>query len=145
VFIEEEDPRAKLLGLIKSSGFWSSDKAAQVAELAEEEEEWFGMLKGGGRGWLIPPRSLLGEEVLCLVERKGDGDDGVEGADGVFEDSPKSFRALRITEWTRASGPNANLIISFSPWSWMSRRPMILDAFSGSKFWILEKTILVAS
>lgn len=63
----------------------------------------------------------------------------------IEEDKPKSLRALRITEWTRDSGPNANLIISFSPWSWIKRSPMILEAFSGSKFWILEKTILVAS
>lgn len=114
---EEEDPSAKLLGLIKSSGLWSSDKAAQEAELAEEG---FGIVKDGG-GILIPPRSLLEAEEFCLselFERKGDGDDGVEGVDGEFEViSPKSFRALRITEWTRASGPNASLIISFSPWS----------------------------
>jgi hypothetical protein len=37
VIIEEEDPRAKLLGLITLSGFWSSYKAGQVVELAEKE------------------------------------------------------------------------------------------------------------
>jgi hypothetical protein len=39
------------------------------------------------------------EIVIGLVERKGEGDeDGVEGVDGELEGSPKSFRALRITE-----------------------------------------------
>jgi hypothetical protein len=52
---------------------------------------------------------------------------------------------LKITVWISDSGPNANLIISFSPWSWIKSTPIIFHAFSGSMFWILENTILVAS
>lgn len=94
--------------------------------------------------------SLEGVE-FCLA-RKDDGDEdeedgiGDEGDDNEDDDdNPKSFLALTIKELTSASGPNANLIISFSPWSCIRSRPMIFEAFSGSKFWILEKTILVAS
>lgn len=91
------------------------------------------MLRGEGR---------LGRES----GRYGDGaDDGDNGVDGEFEARPRSFLALNTTEWTSDSGPKAKRIISFSPWSWIRRRPMIFEAFSGSRFWILESTILVAS
>lgn len=91
------------------------------------------MLRGEGR---------LGRES----GRNGDGaDDGDNGVDGEFEARPRSFLALNTTEWTSDSGPKAKRIISFSPWSWIRRRPMIFKAFSGSRFWILESTILVAS
>ena len=137
------------LGLIKSSWGWKSLKT----EKEEAEDEGFGIASGDGR--FRPPAPRRREEVeekdVCLdwesglLERKGEGEEGVEGVEGVLDEIPSSFLALRITEWTRASGPNAKRIISFSPWSWISKRPMILEAFSGSKFWILEKTILVAS
>lgn len=74
------------------------------------------------------------------LERKGEG-----GVEGMFGEIPNSCLALTTTEWRRFSGPNANLIISFSPWSWISNKPMIFDAFSGSKLWILENTTFVAS
>lgn len=73
------------------------------------------------------------ESGLLLLERKGDGEDGVEGVEGVFGEMPNSCLALTTIEWRRFSGPNANLIISLSPWSWISNKPMIFDAFSGSK------------
>lgn len=113
---DEEDPlRAKLLlGLmikLFSSWFLSSERAAQEAEA--EEEDGFGMER----------ESLEDEEVefcleivIGLVERKGEGEEGVEGVEGEFDmGTPNSFLALRITEWRKASGPKANLIISFSP------------------------------
>lgn len=75
---------------------------------------------------------------IGFEEQKGEGEESVEEGEFVEEGSPKSFLALRITDWTRVSGPKASLIISFSPWSWIRRRPMILEAFSGSKLWILE-------
>lgn len=83
------------------------------------------------------------ESGLEELERKGEG--GVEGVEEVFGEMPNSCLALTTTEWRRFSGPNANLIISFSPWSWISNKPMIFDAFSGSKLWILENTTFVAS
>jgi hypothetical protein len=87
------------------------------------------------------------EAEFCLEWRKGDGvvdrEAGVPGLDVGMR--PSSFRPFDITDWRRVSGPKANRIISFSPWSWIKRRPMIFAAFSGSKVWILEKTILVAS
>nr|ACR34315.1 unknown [Zea mays]ACR35876.1 unknown [Zea mays]ACR36329.1 unknown [Zea mays] len=58
---------------------------------------------------------------------------------------PRSLRALAMTVCSSASGPKARRIISFSPWSWMSRKPMILAAWSGSSAWIRENTTLVAS
>uniref|UniRef100_A0A0D3GV17 Uncharacterized protein n=1 Tax=Oryza barthii TaxID=65489 RepID=A0A0D3GV17_9ORYZ len=58
---------------------------------------------------------------------------------------PSSFLALAMTVWSSASGPKARRIISFSPWSWMRRKPMILAAWSGSSAWIRENTTLVAS
>ena len=104
------------------------------------ELEGFGMVRErreveelGQEGWR--------EMAMGLLERKGEGEEGGE----LFEVRPKSFLALRITEWTSVSGPKASLIISFSPWSWIRRRPMILEAFSGSMLWILENTTLVAS
>ena len=72
--------------------------APQEAEL----EDGFGIVREGGR---LIPASL--EEVefclemgtgLLLLERKGDGDGGVEGVGGEFEGKPKSFLALTITE-----------------------------------------------
>uniref|UniRef100_A0A7C9B5V6 Uncharacterized protein n=1 Tax=Opuntia streptacantha TaxID=393608 RepID=A0A7C9B5V6_OPUST len=83
------------------------------------------------------------ESGLEELERKEEG--GVEGVEGVFGEMPNSCLALTTIEWRRFSGPNANLIISFSPWSWISNKPMIFDAFSGSKLWILENTTFVAS
>lgn len=55
----------------------------------------------------------------CLEdERKGDGDGGVDGVDGVVVGRrPRSFLALMTREWRRVSGPNASRIISLSPWS----------------------------
>ena len=142
------------MGLIKSSGLWSSEKAAhEGVELeVEEVQVGFGIVREGGTKLTEPlTESLEAEEeefcreiVMGLLERKGEGDEGVDGV-GEFVGKPNSFLALRITEWTKASGPNANLIISFSPWSWIRSKPIILEAFSGSKFWILEKTTLVAS
>ena len=96
------------------------------------------MLRGEGRS--------RDEEEFCLERELGRKcDNGDKGVFGELEARPRSFLALRTTEWTRDSGPKANLIISFSPWSWIRSRPMIFEAFSGSKFWILERTILVAS
>lgn len=112
--------------------------------MADQEE--FGIVRE--RRQVEEEEEFWREMVMGLLGRKGSEgeEEGVEGVAGdKFKGKPNSFLALRITEWTRASGPNANLIISFSPWSWIRRRPMILEAFSGSKFWILEKTILVAS
>jgi hypothetical protein len=71
----------------------------------------------------------------------GDDDDG--GGGGGRRAS--SLRACAMTLWSSASGPKARRIISLSPWSWMSRRPMILAAWSGSSAWIRENTTLVAS
>jgi len=68
---------------------------------------------------------------------------GVAGPDAGSR--PRSLRALAMTVWSSASGPKARRIISFSPWSWMSRKPMILAAWSGSSAWIRENTTLVAS
>jgi hypothetical protein len=56
------------------------------------------MVKEGGR--LKPLLSL--EEVEFCLERKGDGDGGVEELEGVGgelleQDSPNSFLALKIT------------------------------------------------
>lgn len=96
------------------------------------------MLSGDGRLTLLKP--WRGREIGLL-----NGDEGVEGADEVFDEMPSSVLHLRITEWRSESGPKAKRIISFSPWSWIKRRPMILEAFSGSKLWILEKTTFVAS
>ncbi|BAT03256.1 Os07g0682500 [Oryza sativa Japonica Group] len=68
---------------------------------------------------------------------------GVPGPDAGRR--PSSFLALAMTVWSSASGPKARRIISFSPWSWMRRKPMILAAWSGSSAWIRENTTLVAS
>lgn len=138
---EEDTLGAMLLGLIIILSSWfrsSEDRAAQV----EAEEDGFGIVRDS-----LEEAEFCLEIAIGLVERKGAGEDGVVGVDGELDMgiSPKSFRALRITEWRNASGPKANRIISFSPWSWIRRRPMILEAFSGSKFVILENTILVAS
>lgn len=73
----------------------------------------------GGR--VFPRRREEEEEEFCLemltglLAIKGEGIDGVEGEFGEFEGRPSSFLALSMTEWTRVSGPKANLIISFSP------------------------------
>lgn len=56
--------------------------------------------------------------VCCFEERKGDGEGGVDGVDGVVEGRrPRSFLALMTREWRRVSGPKASRIISLSPWS----------------------------
>lgn len=65
--------------------------------------------------------------------------------DEVFEESPKWDFAWFMSDTKRVSGPKAKRIISFSPGSCMNMKPMIFEAFSGSKLWILEKTVFVAS
>lgn len=67
---------------------------AQEAE--EEEEEGFGMVREGGR---LKPLVSLEEDEFCL-ERKGDGDRGVEGVGGelLLQGSPNSFLALKMRE-----------------------------------------------
>lgn len=139
---EEEEPlRAKLLGLIIILSSWFRSSEERAAQLAAEEDG-LGIVRES-----LEDVEFCLERAVGLVERKGEGGEGVEGVEGELDMgiNPKSFRALRITEWRKASGPKANLIISFSPWSWIRRRPMIFEAFSGSKFVILENTILVAS
>ena len=81
------------------------------------------MLNGEGR--LVVPLRILREEddedefwrerEIWLLN--GRGEEGVDGADEVFDEMPSSILALRITEWTSDSGPKAKRIISFSPWS----------------------------
>jgi len=97
-----------VFGLINSrSGLWKSEK-----ELLEVSQEWFGMLRGDGR------LGRKAEEFCRESGRNGDGeDDGDSGVDGEFETKPRSFLALKTTEWTSDSGPKAKRIISFSPWS----------------------------
>lgn len=80
---------------------------------------------------------------LWRARRKG-LDAGEVGL-GLGFSNPSSFRALRMMEWRRVSGPKARRIISLSPLSWIRRKPMIFEAFSGSRVWIREKTTLVAS
>ena len=56
-------------------------------------DEGFGIVRAGG---MLIPLSL--EEVEFCLERKGEGEGGVEGVGGEFEGKPNSVRALRITE-----------------------------------------------
>ncbi|XP_066360383.1 uncharacterized protein [Miscanthus floridulus] len=70
---------------------------------------------------------------------------GVPGPEPGVGSRPRSLRALPMTVWSSASGPKASRIISFSPWSWMRRKPMILAAWYGSSIWICENTTLVGS
>ncbi|GLT51036.1 hypothetical protein SLA2020_244830 [Shorea laevis] len=89
---------------------------------------------------------LAGMDKGRGLEEKGEGEEGVEGVGGFEEESkPKWVLAVTTVACIRASGPKAKRIISFSPWSCISKYPMIFEAFSGSKLWILEYTILVAS
>lgn len=69
----------------------------------------------------------------------------VGGADEAFDESPRWDLAWFMRESRRVSGPKAKRIISFSPGSCMKMKPMIFEAFSGSKLWILENTVFVAS
>lgn len=110
------------LGVRRSSRFWKSEKLGGVheGELLEEEEEEM----------LLVSMCLAVVEVVVVV---------------VGEERPRSLRALRTTEWRRASGPKARRIMSFSLCPCIRRSPMILEALSGSKLWILESTVLVAS
>lgn len=61
------------------------------------------MLSGEGRLPIpLTSRDDVVEDEFCLEREiellNGDGDEGVEGVDGVFDDKPRSFLALRITE-----------------------------------------------
>lgn len=93
------------LGLTRSAS-WKSEKLGVVLQEAETVEEWLlllVMLRGEGR--LRPPRILpevAEEEEFCLEKHieppKGEGEEGVEGVEGEFEERPSSFLALRTTE-----------------------------------------------
>lgn len=68
-----------------------------------------------------------------------------EGADEVFDEMPKWVFAWFMRVMRVVSGPVARRSISCSGGSWMKMKPMILEALSGSKAWIREKTTFVAS
>lgn len=130
-----------------SSVVWKSEKLLEFVQEEGAVEEWLAILSGEGR--FKPPPFILEEaeeQEFCLERErgllKGEGEDGVEGVD---EARWSSFLAWIITDWSKDSGPKAKRIISFSPWSWIRRNPMIFEAFWGSRFWILWKTIFVAS
>lgn len=120
---------------------WISSPDREKGEEAvhEEGDE---TTSGGGR-------TRRRDAEFCPVMTKGlaagAGDAGKVGEDDEGGRNPRSLRALRTTEWRSVSGPKAKRIISFSPWSWINRSPIILAAFSGSILCILENTILVAS
>lgn len=126
-----------------------SQRSAVVSSSRNRKKRFLCKLCSTHLIWKIYKKNRFG--ILKIInlgiwrEEKGESDD-IEGVDGVeVVTMPSSFLALSMTEWTRASGPKARRIISFSPWSWKRRRPMILAALSESRVWILEKTIIVAS
>lgn len=96
---------------------------------------------------------ILGEDCgkgLVLLQGlamglSGDGEEGVEGVDNVLAESPKWIFALKTTFCKRISGPNANRNKSFSVGSCMRIKPIILEAFSGSKLLSFVNSMLVIS
>lgn len=111
-------------------------------------------LEEGEDGFLTKsnPFGSLGEECengLALVGLamglRGEGEEGVEGVEEMFEESPNWVLAFRMRACRYASDPKAKRIKSFSPRSCIRRYPMIFEAFSGSKNFIFENTTFVAS
>ena len=99
------------LGLIR----WSSGKTEEGVHDGEEAEEGLARLEMDKDEGIFRPfgRNNL-EELLAADAAEAEG--GVEGVDeGVFWEIPKSCLDLKMKEWRRLSGPNASLIISFSP------------------------------
>lgn len=97
------------------------------------------LLHGFGEWLLVVMLSGEGSlQEFCLERDRGE-EQGLFGEDEEEDEVAKqrSFLALRMTEWIEVSGPKAKRIISFSPWSWIRSIPMILEAFSGSRVWIL--------
>jgi hypothetical protein len=76
---------------------------------------------------------------------RGNGEDGVEGVENVFVESPKWILALKTTFCKRVSGPKAKRNKSFSEGTCMRIKPIILAAFSGSKLLSLVSSMLVIS
>lgn len=68
-----------------------------------------------GEDW----RNGLGLLLLLGLDMglKGEGEEGVEGVDEVFDESPKRVLAWLMRDNKRVSGPQAKRIISFSPGS----------------------------
>lgn len=84
------------------------------------------------------------EEVAVSLAMGLRGEGGREGEEGVESVSPKWLLTLITRLWSTESALHANRISSDSS-RFMRRYPMIFEAFSGSKFFILERTTLVAS
>lgn len=105
-----------MLGLIKSSDVWKSEKLLEFVQEEGAVEEWLAMLRGEGRFTAPIILEEAEEQEFCLEREsgllKGEGEDGVEG---VEEAKLSSFLAWMITDWIRDSGPKARRIISFSP------------------------------
>ena len=106
----------------------------------------------GEDGFLAKSKPLVGPPALenGLVEEpvslamgfKGEG--GREGEEGVESARPMWVLTLRMRVWSTGSGLQARRMSSESS-RFMRRYPMIFEAFSGSKFLILERTTFVAS